>query len=137
MLYHVYEFNHALVQPLRAAAGVSQLLLKNPLNPFGYTTTGRSISAALDVFETITRRYGKPEFGLHETTVDGRAYAVADEIVWTKPFCNLIHFARDPAVLKAAKRTRDEKLLIVAPMSGHYATLLRGTVEALLPHFDV
>ena len=137
MLYHVYEFNHALVQPLRAAAGVGQLLLKNPLNPFGYTTTGRSISAALDVFETITRRYGKPEFGLHETTVDGRACAVADEIVWTKPFCNLIHFARDPAVLKAAKRTRDEKLLIVAPMSGHYATLLRGTVEALLPHFDV
>jgi len=137
VLYHVYEFNHALVQPLRAAAGVGQLLLKNPLNPFGYTTTGRSISAALDVFETITRRYGKPEFGLHETTVDGRACAVADEIVWTKPFCNLIHFARDPAVLKAAKRTRDEKLLIVAPMSGHYATLLRGTVEALLPHFDV
>lgn len=137
MLYHVYEFNHALVQPLRAAAGVSQLLLKNPLNPFGYTTTGRSISAALDVFETITRRYGKPEFGLVETMIDGKPCAVEAEIAWTKPFCNLIHFKRDPSVLKAAKRTRDPRLLIVAPMSGHYATLLRGTVEALIPHFDV
>jgi len=137
VLYQVYEFNHALVQPFRAAAGVSQLLLRNPLNPLSYTTTGRSISAALDVFETITRRYGKPEFGLHETTVNDKPCGVHNEIVWAHPFCSLLHFKRDPAVLKAAKRTRDPKLLIVAPMSGHYATLLRGTVEALLPHFEV
>jgi poly(3-hydroxybutyrate) depolymerase len=137
VLYQVYELNHALVQPLRAAAGLGQMLLKNPLNPFAYTYPGRSLAAALDVFEGTTRRYGKPAFRLHETAIDGKACAVAEEIVWKKPFCQLRHFVRDPEVLAATGHERDPKLVIVAPMSGHHATLLRGTVEALLPDHDV
>ena len=65
--------------------------------------------------------------------VDWKTVAVKERVVWSRPFCNLIRFERD---LPAGRRA-DPKLLIVAPMSGHYATLLRGTVEAMLPHADV
>ncbi|MFP3802239.1 polyhydroxyalkanoate depolymerase, partial [Paraburkholderia sp. SIMBA_027] len=100
----------------------------NPLNPWSQTPFGRTIAASLEMFERTTRRYGKPEFGLPETVVDGKKIKVREEIVWSKPFCNLLHFSRNlPA------NHRDPRILIVAPMSGHYAPLLRGTVEALLP----
>jgi poly(3-hydroxybutyrate) depolymerase len=86
-----------------------------------------------ELFERTTRRYGKPQFGLKTTTVDWKQVAVTEKVVWKRPFCNLIRFERD----LPAGRAADRKLLIVAPMSGHYATLLRGTVEAMLPHADV
>jgi polyhydroxyalkanoate depolymerase, intracellular len=133
MFYQLYEMNHAAVAPFRAAADAMKFFYKNPLNPLSQTEFGRSISASLELFERVTRRYGKPEFGLPQTVVDGQPVAVTEEIIWAKPFCNLLHFRRD----LPASRPADEKILIVAPMSGHYATLLRGTVEALLPHADV
>ena len=137
MLYQVVEFNRAMVQPIRAVAGVGQLLLKSPVNPLRYTWMGRTAAAALDLFETTTRRYGKPAFGLTETKVAGRTCTVEDRVVWRKPFCELRHFARDPEVLKATGQDNNPRLLIVAPLSGHYATLLRGTVEAMLPSHEV
>lgn len=133
MLYQLYELNHAAVAPLRAAAEFGLLTLRNPLNPFGDTVPGRNLAAAWDLFETITRRYGKPRFGLDETSIDGRPVPVIERTVWERPFCKLIHFERETSAIKGLKQPR---LLIVAPMSGHYATLLRGTVEAMLPHCD-
>ncbi|MBL8576856.1 MAG: polyhydroxyalkanoate depolymerase [Mesorhizobium sp.] len=133
MFYQLYELNHAAMQPLRAYADVVKLLYSNPLNPASHTAFGRSIAATAELFERTTRRYAKPDFGLKETTVDWKKVPVTEKIVWSRPFCRLIHFERD---LPAGRR-RDPKLLIVAPMSGHYATLLRGTVEAMLPHADV
>jgi len=133
MFYQLYEFNHAAVQPLRAYADVMKLLYSNPLNPISHTPFGRSVAAAAELFERTTRRYGKPSFGLTKTTVDWKQVAVEERIVWSRPFCNLVRFERD---LPAARKP-SPKLLIVAPMSGHYATLLRGTVEAMLPHADV
>jgi len=133
MFYQLYELNHAMMAPWRAAADAMRLAYANPLNPFAHTYLGRAAAAGLEVFERTTRRYGKPEFGLAETIVDGTSVAVNERVVWRQPFCNLIHFER--AVPKA--RTSDPRVLIVAPMSGHYATLLRGTVEALLPQSDV
>lgn len=133
MIYQLYEFNHAAVQPLRAYADVMKLLYSNPLNPISHTPFGRSVAAAAELFERTTRRYGKPTFGLTKTTVDWKQVAVEERIVWSRPFCNLIRFERD----LPAGRKPSPKLLIVAPMSGHYATLLRGTVEAMLPHADV
>ena len=133
MFYQLYEMNHAAVQPFRAYADAVKLFYTNPLNPFSNTPWGRTVAAAAELFERTTRRYGKPAFGLAETTVDGKQVAVAERTVWWKPFCNLLRFER--AV--PAGRRPDPKLLIVAPMSGHYATLLRGTVEAMLPHADV
>ena len=126
MFYQLYELNHAAMAPFRAAADAMRFMSDNPMNPFAQTALGRSMSASLEVFERMTRRYGKPSFNLPETVVDGKPVMVTEEIVWAKPFCNLLHFRRD---LPAA-RPADQKILLVAPMSGHYATLLRGTVEA-------
>ena len=133
LFYEIYELNHAAIQPLRAYSDTIRLLYSNPLNPFSHTPWGRSVAAAAELFERTTRRYGKPRFDLTSTVVDWKSVAVTEEIVWSRPFCNLIHFRRE----LPASRGRDRKLLIVAPMSGHYATLLRGTVEAMLPHADV
>ncbi|QRY67107.1 polyhydroxyalkanoate depolymerase [Ensifer sp. PDNC004] len=133
MFYQLYELNHAMMAPWRTAADAMRLAFSNPMNPVSHTYFGRAAAAGLEVFERSTRRYGKPEFGLPETVVDGQSVSIYERIVWRAPFCNLIHFER--AVPKG--RTPDPKVLIVAPMSGHYATLLRGTVEAQLPHSDI
>lgn len=133
MFYQLYELNHAAMAPFRASADMMRLAYSSPLNPFSHTVLGRTMAAGFEVFERVTRRYGKPEFGLPTTTVDGHTVNVTEEIVWQKPFCNLIHFKRDlPPTVEQGPR-----ILIVAPMSGHYATLLRGTVEALIQNADV
>lgn len=133
MFYHLYEMNHAAMAPLRAGADLMRQACNNPLNPLSNTAFGRSLDAGFEVFERLTRRYGKPEFGISSTDIDGKAVDVVEEVVWTKPFCRLIHFNRSPP----QERPADPKILLVAPMSGHYATLLRGTVDALLPHADI
>lgn len=133
MFYQLYEMNHAALQPARAFADAVRFFYSNPLNPVSHTQWGRSIAATAELFERTTRRYGKPSFDLPHTAIDGKTVPVAEKTVWSRPFCNLLHFER---ALPAARRP-DPKLLIVAPMSGHYATLLRGTVEAMMPHADV
>jgi len=133
LFYQLYELNHAAMAPFRAAADIMRFAYANPLNPFSHTPLGRTMAASLEMFERTTRRYGKPEFGLKQTTIGDRMVSVREEIVWSRPFCNLLHFARNVP----AARGNDPRILIVAPMSGHYATLLRGTVEALLPSADV
>ncbi len=136
MLYHLYEMTHAAVGPWRAAANVGRLMLNNPANPFSYTYPAKATSAALEVFEGLTQKYGKPEFGLADAWCDGRRVPISLETVKALPFCHLLNFKRDAAVLPASQKYAP-KLLIVAPLSGHYATLLRGTVAALIDHFDV
>src|SRR5690606_39090137 len=133
MYYQLYEMNHAALQPLRAFADAAKLFYQNPLNPLSATPFGRSAAAAAEVFERTTRRYGKPGFGFSTTTVDGVEVGVEEKRVWSRPFCDLIHFRRD---LPRSRRA-DPRLLIVAPMSGHYATLLRGTAEAMMQHAEV
>ena len=135
MLYHFYELNHAAVAPFRAAAEMGLWALRHPMNPFAETLPNKTLAAAIDVFESTTRRYGKPEFGLHETTINGKPVPITERIVWKRPFCKLIHFEREASAMKGVGP--QPKLLIVAPLSGHYATLLRGTVEAMLPHCEV
>ena len=133
MYYHLYELNHAAVSPLRAAADVSRLYFQNPLNPLAYTAFGRSVAAAAEVFERATRRYGKPEWGITDVAIRGKRVPVTDRVIWQRPFCNLRHFQKP-----SGGNGRDQpKLLIVAPMSGHYASLLRGTVRTMLVDHDV
>ena len=129
-LYHFYELNHAAVAPARTAANLCRVAFRNPFNPLTYTSVGRSVSAACEMFERATRRYDKPEFGINSVNVGGGRVAVTQRTVWRRPFCRLLHFAR-------AGGRGDPKLLIVAPLSGHYATLLRGTVRAMLANHDV
>jgi poly(3-hydroxybutyrate) depolymerase len=131
--YQFYEMMHLAFAPARAVSDATLTTFTNPFNPFAHTSVGRSVAAAAELFERLTRRYGKPIFGLHTTGVDGVAVPVVEEVVWEKPFCKLLHFRRQ----FESAAPRQSKLLIVAPMSGHYATLLRGTVEAFLPSHDV
>ncbi|WP_082536910.1 MULTISPECIES: polyhydroxyalkanoate depolymerase [unclassified Aureimonas] len=133
MLYHFYEWNHAAIAPLRAFADAARMFYESPLNPFAGTEAARTMAAMAEVFERSTRVYGKPQFGLNETVVGGLRVPVVDKVVWKKPFAQLLHFER----ALPAGHSKDPRFLIVAPMSGHYATLLRGTVEALLPYADV
>ncbi|WP_173934536.1 polyhydroxyalkanoate depolymerase [Chelativorans sp. Marseille-P2723] len=133
MYYQLYELQHAALQPARACADAIRHLYSSPLNPVSETPWGRSIAAAAEVFERTTRRYGKPEFGVGFTVIEGKQVDVHEEVIWERPFCRLLRFRRD----LPANYASDSKLLIVAPLSGHYATLLRGTVEAMLPHADV
>ena len=131
--YQMYEAAHLAVAPARAWSDATGSWFRNPFNPLAYTDIGRNVAAASELFERATRRYGKPHFGLKRTTVDGHVVPVTERVVWERPFCRVIRFERNgevPAVARA-------KLLVVAPMSGHYATLLRGTVEAFLPTHDV
>jgi len=95
---------------------------------------GRHAAAACEVFERTTRRYEKPEFGITATCVDGETVGVSEQNIWQRPFCRLMHFQRHIDPDRAAQ---DPRILLVAPMSGHFATLLRGTVETLLPDHEV
>jgi poly(3-hydroxybutyrate) depolymerase len=133
LYYSLYEMNRVASAPMRAVAELTKQFHTNPLNPLSESPYGRSVAAACEVFERATRRYAKPSFGLNETTIDGKTVPVVEKTVWSNAFCNLIHFER--ALPKS--RDKDSKILIVAPMSGHFATLLRGTVEALLPHGEI
>jgi poly(3-hydroxybutyrate) depolymerase len=134
VLYHLYELNQAALSPARAAAEAARLLFRNPLNPAYHTPLGRSAAAALELFERTTRRYGRPAWRISETEVKGREVAVKERVAIAKPFCNLVHFERE---VSAWRRFRDPKVLVVAPMAGHFSTLLRGTIRDLLPHYEV
>ncbi|UVC08487.1 polyhydroxyalkanoate depolymerase [Rhizobium sp. TH2] len=133
MFYQLYELNHAAMAPWRAAAESMRVAYRNPFNPMAYTKLGRAFAAGFEVFERATRRYGKPAFGLDTTDIGGKQVSVHENVVWSKPFCDLLHFER----CLPSGHKKDPKILIVAPMSGHYATLLRGTVETLLPDAEI
>lgn len=102
----------------------------SPMNPVSYSEFAKSFDASFQLIERITRQYPKPQFGITKSVVGNTKVKVFEEIYIKKPFCNLLHFRKDGDFSLP-------KLLIFAPMSGHYATLCRGTVEALLPHYDV
>jgi len=132
MLYHIHELQQAATAPMRLFAEAMQTIYSNPFVPAAYTRFGRAIAAGAELVERTTRHYGKPRFGLAETSVDGRTVAVREEILAATPFCTLRRFHRD-----GCDQRGDPKVLVVAPLSGHHATLLRGTVETLLPDHDV
>ncbi len=130
MLYDAYEMQRSMLAGASAMANFGAGLLQNPANPFAYLGGGAIVGSALEVFAHAAAPRGKPAFGLDHTTIDGRDVAVVEEIVLRKPFGQLKRFRREGV-------EGGPKLLIVAPMSGHYATLLRGTVERMLPFADL
>lgn len=130
MLYQMHEFHKAAIAPWRLLAETHQHFLQHPFNPLAYTHAGRAAAAAFNVFEEATRVYGKPAFKIRDIETGGRKVAIHERIVARKPFCQLKHFAKDGV-------SAGPRLLIVAPLSGHFATLLRGTVRGLLPDHDV
>ncbi len=130
MLYDAYEMQRSLLAGASTLANIGAGWLQNPANPFAYSSMGPIVASALDVFAHASAPRGKPEFGIESTIVEGRAVPVREEVVLRKPFGQLKRFRREGV-------EGGPRLLIVAPMSGHYATLLRGTVERMLPGHDV
>jgi poly(3-hydroxybutyrate) depolymerase len=138
MLYALYEAGYYASTPLRLGARLARDMWSSPLNPLGDTQMGRTLYAASDLFANVTRRYGKPEWRIDEVEVDGTPVRVRPVSVWSSPWVNLLHLTHDMADMRRAGRKElGPPVLIVAPLSGHYATLLRGTVEAFLQDHDV
>ena len=130
MLYDAYEVQRSLLAGAGRAASMGAGWLNNPANPWSYGAMGPIVAASLDVFAHAAAPRGKPDFGIAQVAVGRKLIDVSEEIVLTKPFGRLKHFRKDGV-------ENQPKLLIVAPMSGHFATLLRGTVERMLPKHDV
>jgi poly(3-hydroxybutyrate) depolymerase len=130
MLYDAYEVQRSLLAGASKLAGLGAGWLNNPANPWGYNSMSPMVGASLEVFAHAAAPRGKPEFGIHSIKIGRKEVRVDERVLLRKPFGDLKHFARED-------HREGPHLLIVAPMSGHYATLLRGTVQRLLPRFDV
>jgi poly(3-hydroxybutyrate) depolymerase len=131
VLYHAYELQRSWMNSASALASISAGALANPANPLGYMGMGPMVANALEVFAHATAHYGKPAFGITEVEIGGKQHMVVESTVMKRPFGDLLRFRVEGT---PADRPR---LLIVAPMSGHYATLLRGTVERMLESCEV
>jgi poly(3-hydroxybutyrate) depolymerase len=130
MLYDAYEVQRSFLAGASKLAGLGAGWLTNPANPLAYVSTSPLLAAGLEVFASAAAPHGKPHFGIRSVEVEGKAVAVHEEVVLRKPFGQVKRFVREGV-------DAGPRLLIVAPMSGHYATLLRGTVERMLPGHDV
>ncbi|HEY5072297.1 MAG TPA: polyhydroxyalkanoate depolymerase [Caulobacteraceae bacterium] len=138
MLYALHEAAYRSATPLRLAAELTRDFWRSPLNPAAGSRFGRTLYASADVLANLTRRYFKPAWMIAQTEVNGRPVAVEREVVWRSPWLTLSLFRRDPDQLRdAAARPSRTAVLIVAPLSGHFATLLRGTVRNFLADHDV
>lgn len=138
MLYAFHELAYHSATPFRIGAQMARQFWTSPLNPASDTAIGRTAYAAAEVFESLTRRYGKPDWSLETIEIDGKPVRTTEQVIWSSPWCRLVRFARNIGDLKRAGRpVAAPAVVIVAPLSGHYATLLRGTVETFLQDHDV
>ncbi|MEN7538076.1 polyhydroxyalkanoate depolymerase [Aurantiacibacter flavus] len=131
MLYSAYEMQKAWFSSASHWAEFGANILSNPALPMGYLGMGPAMASALKVFAHVYEERGKPAFGIDSVEVDGKSYPVAQSTVLEKPFGNLIRFRREGLPEDAPT------MLVVAPMSGHFATLLRGTVARLIENQEV
>jgi len=130
MLYALHEMQRFAWAPARMMAEAGRQAASNPLLPMAWHPAGRAVGAFCELFERVSRKHGKPEFGIRQVLSGGRTLAVRERVVASTPFCDLLHFAREG-------RSGDPAVLVVAPLSGHFATLLRDTVRGLLAEHDV
>jgi poly(3-hydroxybutyrate) depolymerase len=138
MLYSLHELAYHSATPFRFGAQLARQFWTSPFNPASDTAIGRTAFASAGLFESVTRRYGKPAWGLETITIGEKPVRTTEQVIWSSPWCRLVRFARHLGDLKrAGKPTAAPAVLIVAPLSGHYATLLRGTVEGFLQDHDV
>ena len=131
MLYNAYELQRSWLSSAGAWASLGAELVTHPLNPLAVMGLGPTIASAFDVFAHAAAPRGKPAFGIETVTVEGKTHAVTEAIVRQKAFGDLLRFTHEGLPEDAPK------LLIVAPMSGHFATLLRGTVARMLERAQV
>jgi poly(3-hydroxybutyrate) depolymerase len=133
MLYQLYETQRAVLNPFAEFAAASAKLYSHPLSPFTHTPMAQRVSAGLGLMHRLSKEYEKPEFGITSVDVDGVEVAVHQQTTLTKPFCRLLRFKRFTDNSAALSRMKNQPtVLVVAPLSGHHATLLRETVRELL-----
>ncbi|HEY2481383.1 MAG TPA: polyhydroxyalkanoate depolymerase [Caulobacteraceae bacterium] len=138
MLYALHETAYRTAAPLRVAAELARDFWRSPFNPAAASDLGRTLSASADLTASLTRRYFRPQWNVDSVNVNGRAVAVSRETVWRSPWVKLRRFHRDPDGLRrAGAPSESPAVLIAAPLSGHFATLLRGTVQTFLTDHDV
>jgi poly(3-hydroxybutyrate) depolymerase len=130
MMYQSYDLYSRSAEMMNGFIALSQKLMDNPFNPYAKTLLGKSISAGLDSAFHHTKVYDKQPFDIKSTVIDGETVSVTEETILVKPFCNLIHFKQDTKIKRP-------KLFLVAPLSGHHATLLKATIERLVADHDV
>jgi poly(3-hydroxybutyrate) depolymerase len=130
MMYQSYDLYSRSAEMMNGFIGLSQKLMENPYNPYAKTLLGKSIIAGLDSAFHHTKVYDKQPFDIKTIVIDGETINVTEETILVKPFCNLIHFKQDIKVPRP-------KLFLVAPLSGHHATLLKATIERLVADHDV
>src|SRR5512140_1021635 len=130
--------NHAALTPWQMWASFNANLFSHPFSPLSYSPLSRKIAAGSELFLRVTQRYQKPQFGISQTRVGGKTVAVNEVVALDKPVCKLLHFERDLAASRVSRKGgADPTVLLVAPLSGHHATLLRDTVRTLLPEHEV
>ena len=138
MLYALHEAAYYASTPMRQAALMTRDFWSSPVNPAAATSMGRNLFASADLLANVTRRYGKPAWNIDSVAINGVDVRVRPVEAWSSPWVKLIHFSRDMTDMRrAGRRSLEPSVLIVAPLSGHYATLLRGTVQAFLQDHDV
>jgi poly(3-hydroxybutyrate) depolymerase len=131
LLYDAYEMQRQMLASASDWAAIGARMLTNPALPIGYFGMGPVVASALEVFAHLYEERGKPEFGIESIEIGGKRHKVHETVVLEKPFGSLRHFRR------AGLPKNAPRLLIVAPMSGHYATLLRGTVARMVENQEV
>src|SRR5713101_6010680 len=130
LLYCAYQAQCDALAPVRFFADAARGLLVQPWPGIGALPLMRGAAAALNLFSHTRLSHERAPFGIDRVTVDGAKIAVSEEVVAVHPFCRLLHFRKAAAL-------DQPKLLMVAPLSGHFATLLRGTIAAALPDHDL
>ena len=136
MLYQLHEMHRSFLNPLMQWADASAKLFSNPVSPLAHTPFAQRIAAGYELMYRLGKDYEKPAFGLTSTTINGQTVGIMERTVVDKPFCKLLHFKKDMSDADFAALGQPT-VLVVAPLSGHHATLLRDTVRALLPDQDV
>jgi poly(3-hydroxybutyrate) depolymerase len=131
MLYDAYQAQNDIIGPMRVFAGTASEWLGQTWLPLNDLPFVRDAAAAMELFSHAGLSHERPDFRIANVTVDGTAVAVHEEVVASHPFCNLLHFRKEVV------REDEPTVLVVAPLSGHFATLLRGTVETLLADHNV
>lgn len=131
MLYRINAQMMEAIRPMHVLARQTRQMFYQPLNPLNYSWTFRTVRASMELIERLTDYYEEPSWDLDQIEINGREVDIEYDVVLSKPYCNLLHFKRSSAP------ANQPKVLMLAPLSGHYATLLRGTVQAFLPDHEV
>lgn len=136
MLYQIHEMQHAALSPITQWADAVSHIFSSAVSPLAYTPFAQNIAAGAELMYRIAKDYQKPAFNIDSTTVDGHFVAIQETVVDKRPFCHLLHFKKQFGAKEAAAQAQP-KVLLVAPLSGHHATLLRETVRVMLHDHDV